>query len=99
MSQLEFKRKIKEVRKKRKSVPKELLLTLNALYNQAVSGICSEERPLPTIHQTSFCRMLCGIPTILDFTKVIEWEAWKDLGNMSPNIARQKYIDLVNSSL
>ena len=95
MSQLEFKRKVKEVQQKRKKISKELLLRLDALYNQAIHGTCSEERPLPVVRQTSFCRMLCGIPTILDFTNVIKWEAWKSLGDMPPNIARQKYIDLV----
>lgn len=95
MSQLEFKKKVKEVWKKRQNFPKEVLVTLDALYNQATRGSCSEERPLPVVQQTSFCRMLCGIPTILDVTNVIKWEAWKSLGDMAPNIARQKYIDLV----
>ena len=95
MSQLEFKKKVKEVRKKRKKISKEVLVILDALCNQATRGSCSKERPLPVVRRTSFCRMLCGIPTILDFTNVIKWEAWKSLGDMPPNIARQKYIDLV----
>ncbi len=99
MSQQEFKRKVKEVRKKRQNFPKEVLVILEALHNQATQGICSKERPHPTVRRTSFCRMLCGIPTIFDFTNVIKWEAWKSLGNMPPNIAREKYIGLAKDNI
>ncbi|XP_060778484.1 enoyl-CoA delta isomerase 2, mitochondrial isoform X2 [Neoarius graeffei] len=36
-------------------------------------------------------------PGMLDFVNKAKWDAWKSLGALSPDEARQKYVDLISS--
>ena len=82
----------------RKEVPPELSFIMYALYKQATRGPCpQEERPLPTYRRGNFCLSLCKIPTRFDFTRVYRWEAWRNLGDMPRDKARQVYTRIMMS--
>lgn len=91
----EFKLAIKKFNKI-KNIKFEDFCKLKALYKFIKHGKCNVPKPKIKYIETNFCKMLCGIPSIFDFTDRDIWKEWNDIGNISKEEAIKMYIEMVN---